>query len=404
MPITPRRVSAILWIVNLSSIAASVFSYVYLSYFVYERTGSVLYSEIVLLAPMVIPVVLCFAINRVASSRSPRQLLTATNAAGVIMALLTYYWITDYVYVSVVGALLIGFLDATQRVARTVAIKRYFSTADLKYAIPLTLTAQFIAGGIAGVGLAFFKSKVTPHVASTLVTGAFLVATIAAVLLPRLVATAPSTAAPVEQRNALSRMTQVLREHSMLRRHFWTYVIFVSVFQGFFNVSRVSLPTHQLNLPQTFVGYLQIISAMSALLGALLFLGLAKRKVALGRAAVLLLSLLSLGSMIGATGVTSVAVSYSLYFIYMCSWEVLFFKYQADVVSITPQEHMPLVATFQYAAVYLGMIVTALLGGLVTQYAGLTVAAVVFALIYIALMSCQSWVRREDGAIDAEPT
>jgi predicted MFS family arabinose efflux permease len=63
---------------------------------------------------------------------------------------------------------------------------------------------------------------------------------------------------------------------------------------------------------------------------------------------------------------------------------------------------MPLVATFQYAAVYLGMIVMALLGGLVTQYAGLTAAAVVFCVVYIALMSLRVRGLRRDEAIDAE--
>jgi len=360
----------------------------------------------VLLAPMVIPVALCFAINRVVGSSSPRQLLTAANAAGAVIAVLVYHWINEYVYASVVGALLIGFLDATQRVARTVAIKRYFSTADVKYAIPLTLTAQFIAAGIAGVGLAFFKGSVTPQAASKIVTCAFLVAAIAAMLLPRLLPVVnQSTTTAITQEAALGRMKRLLSLDPMLRHYFWTFVIFVSVFQGFFNVSRVALPTHQLNLPQTFVGYLQIISAMSALIGALLFLWLGRRGVVLGRMSISLMSLLSLASMVGATCVTNVAVSYSLYFIYMGVWEVLFFKYQSDVVAVTSGEHMPLVATFQYAAIYLGMIVTTLLGGLITQYAGLPAAAVVFALSYIAFMT---WSARSSSrhlvSIDAEAT
>jgi hypothetical protein len=188
------------------------------------------------------------------------------------------------------------------------------------------------------VGLAFFKDRVTPQVASTLVTSAFVIAATAAALLPRLRASAPGSAAPVAQQNALAKMAWLLSQQSMLRHCFWTYVVFVSVFQGFFNVSRVTLPTHQLNLPQTFVGFLQIISAMSALIGALLFVALGKRQIVLSRAMVSLLSLVSLGGMIGATGTTSVALSYSLYFIYMCVWEILFFKYQADVVAVTPQE------------------------------------------------------------------
>jgi len=182
---SPRRISAILWTINLSSIAASVFSYVYLSYFVYLQTNSVLLSEAVLLAPMVIPVLLCLVINRIAGIGAPRQILAAFNIVGVLVALLTYAGIGSEVYVAIAGALVIGFLDAVQRVARTVAIKRYFSAADVKFALPITLTAQFMAGGLAGVGLGFYRSEVTPLIAGSIVTMAFGLAAVAAWLLPR---------------------------------------------------------------------------------------------------------------------------------------------------------------------------------------------------------------------------
>ena len=127
---SPRRIGVLLWTVNLASIAASVFSYVYLSYFVYLRTGSVMLSEAVLLAPMVIPVVLCLAINHFAGAVAPRSLLIGFNAAGIVTSLLTYALIDRHIGAAIAGTLIIGFFDAVQRVARTVAIKRYFSSAD----------------------------------------------------------------------------------------------------------------------------------------------------------------------------------------------------------------------------------------------------------------------------------
>jgi hypothetical protein len=384
---SPRRISAILWTINLSSIAGSVFSYVYLSYFAYLQTNSVLLSEAVLLAPMVIPVLLCLVINRIAGIGAPRQILAAFNIVGVLVALLTYAGIGSEVYVAIAGALMIGFLDAVQRVARTVAIKRYFSAADVKFALPITLTAQFMAGGLAGVGLGFYRNEVTPLIAGSIVTMAFGLAAVAAWLLPRppqeesvgVQATAP-------QGGAFSILRRLLSQNATLRKYFFAFLIFVSVFQGFFNVSRVTLPTHVLNLPQNFVGYLQIISAMSALAGALLFVWLSKKKFQFSRVTMAGLSIISLGGMIGATAIPDVLPSYFLYFIYMFVWEILFFKYQSDVVTTTPPENMALVATFQYAGVYLGMIVTGILGGLITEQASLTTAALVFAVIYLVLM------------------
>ena len=387
---TPRRLSIVLWTVNLSSIAASIFSYVYLSYFVYQRTGSVFYSELVLLAPMLIPVLLCLVINRIAGASAPRRLLVMTNAAGMLVSLATYQWVSASVLVALLGALMIGFLDAIQRVARTVAVKRYFSAADVKYAVPLTLTAQFIAGGVAGIGLAFFKSGVTPSIASCIVTSAFVVAILAAWCLPRLAKVesgASAGAAGVRNEGGgFSTIIRVLKADSRLYRHFVSYVVFVSIFQGFFNVSRVALPTHQLHLSHSFVGYLQIISAMSALAGALMFVWIGKRNIVLSRLLVAWLSVASLAAMIGATAVTNVVVSYTMYFVFMFVWELLFFKYQSDIVSVTPHADMPLVATFQYAAVYLGMLITALLGGIFTHYFGLFPAAIAFTIAYVSFM------------------
>ncbi|MHA6846119.1 hypothetical protein [Ralstonia syzygii] len=384
--IHPRRLSAILWTVNLSSIAASVFSYVYLSYFVYQRTGNVLLSEWVLLAPMVIPVLLCLVISRIAGAGTPRGVLVACNTVGLGCALLCYSLLDRFVWPALVAALLIGFLDALQRVARTVAVKRYFSTADVKYAVPITLTAQFIAGGVAGVALAFYRTEITPLVANVIVSTGFLLAMFAARLLPDHREGQGAAAPAPKPRNPLAHLRQLLAQDANLRRHFFAFLIFVSIFQGFFNVSRVTLPTYVLKLSQSWVGYLQIISASSALAGALLFVWLGKRKLTLGRPASVAVSAVALLAMAGSCGLGQPVGSYVLYFVFMFAWELLFFKYQSDLVAVTPQDQMPLVATFQYAGVYLGMLVTGTLGGMLTERIGLPACAGVFALVYLVLM------------------
>lgn len=380
---TPRRVSLLLWIVNLSSIAASVFSYVYLSYIAYQKTGSVLLSEAVLLAPMAIPVVLCLVINAAAGSRSPKSVLALFNVAGAVVAAVTYTYVDRLVAAAVAGTLVIGFLDATQRVARTVAIKRYFSTDDIKYALPITLTAQFVAGAIAGVVLSFYKSEITPAMAGTITVAAYCVGTVAALLLP----SAPAERQAAMPAGALGTLMQILRTSPTLQRNFVAFFILVSVYQGFFNVSRVTLPTHVLGLSQAYVGYLQILSATSALIAALIFTYASKRGVTLGKALMLALNLLCISAMAGSTALKDVTVSYALYFVYMFVWEILFFKHQADVVATTPPEHMSLVATFQYASVYLGMILAGFAGSWLAHGYGLFAASIVFALLYVTAMS-----------------
>ncbi|MFB9126821.1 hypothetical protein E2553_06280 [Paraburkholderia dipogonis] len=390
---TPFRVSVLLWIVNLSSIAASVFSYVYLSYVAYQKTSSMLLSEAVLLAPMVIPVLLCLVINAAASRHSPKTILVGFNLAGALVAVATYALVDRFVAAAIVGTLVIGFLDATQRIARTVAIKRYFSTSDIRYALPITLTAQFIAGAIAGVVLSLYKSEITSAMAGAVTIAAYSLATLAAVLLPA----APAQPAPGVSAGAFRALTKVLRTSPALQRQFFAFVLLVSVYQGFFNVSRVTLPTSVLGLSQTYVGYLQIISATSALVAALLFAFASRRGVTPGKAAMFAMNAICLGAMVGSTASRSVTVSYALYFVYMFFWEVLFFKHQGDVVAATPPEHIALVATFQYASVYLGMIVTGLAGSWIAEEYGLFVAALVFIVLYVASMTWNAV--REIGAL-----
>jgi hypothetical protein len=93
----------------------------------------------------------------------------------------------------------------------------------------------------------------------------------------------------------------------------------------------------------------------------------------------LVLNVLCLGAMAGSTASKDVTISYTLYVLYMFLWEILFFKHQADIVAATPPEHMSLVATFQYAGVYLGMIVIGFAGSWLAH-----------AMVYSRRRSC-SW-------------
>ena len=70
----------------------------------------------------------------------------------------------------------------------------------------------------------------------------------------------------------------------------------------------------------------------------------------------------------------------------MFLWELLFFKYQSDLVTVTPQEDMAQVATFQFAGVYLGMLITGTLGGILAENIGLAACSGIFALAYVILM------------------
>jgi hypothetical protein len=184
-PMSRSGLTATLWAINLASISASVLVYVYLAHYAYRELQSLLISEFVLFAPMVMPVVLAFQLNQVASRFDASTLFLAANTIGAATCAVLFIVLPMTPWTILAGAGIVGTLDAVQRVARIVAIKRYFSPQKVKFTGPLTLTAQFIAGAIAGSIVAFFPGKLT-HVGAAAATIALMgVAAACACMLPK---------------------------------------------------------------------------------------------------------------------------------------------------------------------------------------------------------------------------
>lgn len=380
-----------LWGVNLCAISACTLNYIYLSYYIYQVSSSVLLSELVLFAPMVMPVLLVWRIHRLSQRFAPRSLMIWGNCLGVLICALVFGSLHYYPYVAMLGAVVIGTLDAIQRVARIVAVKHYFSADQVKLTVPLTFTAQFIAGGLAGGLLSVFKQQMTPSIALVLTCLLFVLAALSALPIPKQSLARMISDAGTE-RSAWRQFADVLRQHPEVARHFVAFVLFVTFFQGFFNVSRVTLPAHQLGLAARYVGLLQVVNSGAALIGALLFYWGSRRSYSVPT---LLLRGMSALSMVAACASMDVLASYSLYFAYIFFFELVFFKFQAELVSSCPPMAMPLVATIQYAAVYLGMMIAILAGAMLAGHLGLFSTALIFAIAYFALQgSAATWLGR----------
>jgi hypothetical protein len=386
------RISLLLWTINLCAICASTLSYVYLSYTTYKSTGSVFLSQVVLFSPMVLPVVFVGQIHRITDRISPRALLLGANLLSLAAGAVVYALLADVPMVALAGGVLIGALDAVQRVARIVAIKRYFDSGDVKATVPLTLTAQFIAGGLAGAAIGAVRGEMTPLVALALTCMLFAAAAGAAASLPA----ARALAFPAAERSLWPAFSALLRSNGDLRRSFWAFVVFVGVYQGFFNVSRVTLPAHVLHLSDGWVGLLQSVNSVAALVGAIVYYTLGRRG---WRFPPLAMAGISGVFMVVAAAGAGVAPSYIAYFVYIFFFELAFFRLQADVVVHSPPQDMPLVASVQYAGVYLGMISTIFVGSLMVEQVGLLWTGVLFVAAYaLALLLCPHAFRPAEQA------
>lgn len=377
-----RKLTVLIWVVNLCAICASTLSYIFLSYYIYKETSSLIYSQVVLFSPMILPIVFVGQIYRLSDRVSPRKILCLTNLLALWVAVCVYLLLPHFAFVAVVGGIAIGALDALQRVGRIVAIKCYFNSVNIESTLALTLTAQFIAGGIAGAAMAMVKGDMMPWHALLITAVLFSIAAFAAYLLPRVkrpVATSvPQLAALVKT------FTDLLKTNLQLRRSFWQFIIFVSIYQGFFNVSRIILPAHVMGLSEGYVGLLQAVNSVAALVGAVFYYTLSKRGYILAPVYMAVVSALFM--IIAAYGGGLIS-SYGSYFLYIFFFELVFFKLQSDVVLSTPVNAMPLIASVQYAGVYAGMIVTIFLGSLLVEYVGLLWAGVVLFVCYLLLLS-----------------
>lgn len=374
-----KSLTLLIWIVNLCAIYASTLSYVFLSYYTYKETGNLLYSQVVLFAPMVLPVLFVGQIYKLSDSASPRALLLFSNALALAVAVLVYSLLPTVIGVAIIGSIAIGGLDALQRVGRIVAIKCYFNSANVESTVPLTLTAQFIAGGIAGATMALIKGDMMPWHVLAVTAALFAIAAFAAFLLPR--AERPTSTTVPSSTALIETFADLLRARPALCRSFWSFILFVSLYQGFFNVSRITLPAHVLGLSESYVGLLQAVNSVAALFGAILYYALNKRGHKL---APFFMATASALFMVAAAYGEGLASSYSAYFFYIFFFELAFFKLQSDVVLTAPAAAMPLVASVQYAGVYGGMMITIVLGSLLVEHIGLLWTSVIFVMWYLA--------------------
>jgi hypothetical protein len=206
----------------------------------------------------------------------------------------------------------------------------------------------------------------------------FFISTLASFLLPKL-----NLAQENQNRSrSLKYFMALLAENEPLKKAFLNFVIFITFFQGFFNVSRITLPSHVLNLPENYVGYLQLVNSCAALSGALFYFVYNRRGLRFNPLYMAIVSAMFM--LITSLGI-NIATSYITYFLYIFFFELAFFKLQSDIVIKSNTHDMPVIAAMQYAGVYVGMISSIFAGSMLTQYSHLCVVALAFSVMYFSL-------------------
>jgi hypothetical protein len=378
-----RRLSTALWVTNLASVIASNLSYLYLASLVYRSTGVIEYANAVLMCPMIIPVLACVAMTTLTRRVSPRRLFIGANVTALACAAGLALSLHAAPLLALAGAALIGFADALQRVTRIVAIKLFFPEGDVKFAVPVALSAQFAAGGLSGVLMAVAPHEASPPFMLGVIGCLFTLAAAASLFLPKSAVRPAATAAP--HGGGLRAFISALAQRPPFRSTFLRAVAFVGVFQGFYNLSRVALPAHLLHLSDRFVGLLQMLSSVSMIVGAVLFYTCGRRGVAGGAQSEAALIGVCVAAATAAVSVAHPAASFVLYCVFVVAFEFLFLRAQADLVEACPQEIVGTMAAYQYAAMYSAMLLVMAAGNAVQASLHLHGIALGCGLLYLVL-------------------
>ncbi|RSM71796.1 hypothetical protein DMB66_07160 [Actinoplanes sp. ATCC 53533] len=378
---SPGRDLIGLWSNTFFSVSSSTFLYLFFAIEVHNRTSSVLLSNLVLVAPLAIPALGSPVIHRVCTSGEPRRVLAGAMWLGGLAcaAAAALLLVVDGVLIPL--CLMIGFVDMVQRVGRLVVINRCVSRENMRSAVPVAFSAQFSSGCVvacliyAGAG-----SWISPQFALCISGAGFVLAALTAHLIaePRDVAV-PQGDHTGGYRALLAAEFRALAANGRLRHAFISFVVLTTLFQGYYNLTRVALPLTTFHGSVALTGAVQFLSSFAALVAAIAFLA-AGRRVVLGNgftcclAAVLMI----------AVAVTDLPLAFlGLYFLFMLSFELVFLRQQASIVEAADASTVALVSTLQIALIYLGMTVVVVLGSYFTSVAAVQSAAVAFCLCVV---------------------
>lgn len=378
-PSGDRTIGLAIWSVNSLTIAANVCIYLLCASAVVGTTGSVLLGSLVFSLQWLLPIFLGPVIHRINDRFAPRSvlcgciLLCAIASFGVLAL--------DLLVVAFAVSTILGGAETVLKVTRLVALKAAVSPENVRSLVAFTGTGQFAGAALGGVLFA-----AGAHADGFALVG-ILVAVQAASLasawaLPR-DRVRGSSAAPGH--GFVTQVWATLGADPVLMRGIVCLVATVGLLQGFHNVVRVNLPVQNWSATPGQIGALQLAIAVATIAGALAYSRF-PNALSSGRATAIS-ALLSTALMVATAASHDANVSLALYAAYIFFFEVLFMRYQADVVSLAKEDKVAMVVSAQYMLINMSMMSLILVGGALAEAAGFVATAALYGSALIAILA-----------------
>lgn len=370
-----------LWSNTFFSVSSSTFLYLFFAIDVHNRTNSVLLSNLVLVAPLAVPALGSLVIHRVYARGDPRRVVAAAMWLGSLACAAAALLLLVVDWVLIPMGLVIGFVDTIQRVGRLIIINKCNSRDDVRSAVSVAFSAQFLSGCVVAcliyAGASFWISS---QFALWISCTGFVLAGLTAHLIGE-----PHDMAVPHGDHTKSYWELVVDEfralavNNRLRYAFTSFVVLTTLFQGYYNLTRVTLPMTNFNGSVALAGSVQFVSSFAALVAVIAFL-VAGRRVIIGNKFTCCLAAVL---MIVVTVIDLPGPFLGLYFLFMLSFELVFLQQQTSIVEAADASTVALVSTLQIALIYPGMAVVVVLGSYFTSVAAVQVAAIAFCLCVV---------------------
>lgn len=334
-----HRPFLLLWIALLASSSGAFLFVIVLAAKIFAETGSSLKASSVFAAQWLLPLALQSLNGAICTRYRIRSVLVVTELLSAVVVIACALAL-EVGFVPMLAVVMVrGFLEATTKAARIVALKQYVDARYLRKASSLFGTSMYLSSGVGAIVGGAIAEQLT-FLGVALVASVFSL--VASVIYLGL---AHASVAPPKRATG-GGVTATFRSHPELFRLSLQLFVICGVFQGFHNVARTALPMKHLALGVVGSTQLQLLSSIAIVLGALFvfrFMSEPKRTL-----------LYHPSALIAATAIAmplpylvhSPVASFALYFAFIFAFEVAYTRVQNEVVVTTPVAAMGHVAAF----------------------------------------------------------
>ncbi|WP_299775925.1 MFS transporter [uncultured Tateyamaria sp.] len=366
----PVRIFAQVWVAVFLASLSTFFLLMVLSAKVFSESASPLAANSVVLTQW-LPAILALPLIRSATRRfSPRDLLFGTEfiSAAVIPLIAIVY---GAFYAMIALLLVKGGMDSLSKVARALAVKRYFSGRELDKAASYYNTAMLAGSGVGALFGALLLNVLSLASILAICSLCHIVAGCLYILLPR---------GHEDKQTSASAPVPISKLNPRLQAGFFYFIAAVALYQGFQNVARSAFPTEQLGMSEAGIALIQTITSFAYILGALFAARISVAENRYDRVGPGV-HIFALTMLIPLPLVTEVSYGLILYGGFAFAFEVAFAVHMRFLIVASPKEQLSNIVASANAFALAAMVAVAFLGSFAVERFGLFWVTCAFLLL-----------------------